>query len=122
MQIESVSNHMTKSEREVAELFQELDIPWTYEQPIFVWDENKRPRVWAPDFYLKPFDIYVEVCGSETFDYEYRRSIYNINGYKVVFLHLYKETNRWKEYLMNYLQRVTENRNVKLREIMNKII
>ena len=26
------------------------------------------------DFYLVPFGIYVEVCGSENFDYDYRKT------------------------------------------------
>ena len=61
---------MTNAEKEVADLLKEMGIKWTYEQPVFIWDENKRPRVWAPDFYLIPFGIYVEVCGSEHFDYD----------------------------------------------------
>lgn len=40
---------MTRSEREVADLLKNLGIRWSYEHPVFVWDENKRPRVWAPD-------------------------------------------------------------------------
>ena len=47
---ESIYNNMTRSEKEVAELLKNLGILWSYERPIFVWDENKRPRVWAPDF------------------------------------------------------------------------
>jgi hypothetical protein len=60
---------MTNAERKVANELKELGILWSFEQPVFVWDENKRPRVWTPDFYLKHFGIYIEVCGSEQFDY-----------------------------------------------------
>ena len=87
MKKESVYDQMTNAEREVAELLKDLGIKWSYEQPVFVWDENKRPRVWAPDFYLKQFGIYVEVCGSEDFNYGYRRKIFDKNGHKVIFLH-----------------------------------
>jgi len=62
---------MTKSEREVAELLRKIGIKWSYEQPVFVWDKNKRPRVWTPYFYLTQFGIYLEVSGSEKIDYEY---------------------------------------------------
>ena len=86
----SIYEKMTRSEREVAELLKKMGIRWSYEHPVFVWDENKRPRVWAPDFYLVNFGIYVEVCGSKDFDYEYRRKIFDDNGYRVIFLHLYK--------------------------------
>ena len=120
MQRESIYEKMTNAERKVAELLKDLGIKWSYEHPVFVWDENKRPRVWAPDFYLIPFGIYIEVCGSEKFDYEYRRKIFDNNGYRVIFLHLYKETNKWKNHLMSYLEVITNYRNHKLSEILRK--
>jgi len=111
---------MTKPEKEVAVLLKELGIQWSYEQPVFIWDENKRPRVWAPDFYLVPFGVYVEVCGSKNFDYQYRRKIFDSNGYKVIFLHLYKESNKWRYHLIKYLQLFTNHRCFKLNEILEK--
>lgn len=95
---------MTRSEREVADLLKKMGINWRYEHPVFVWDENKRPRVWAPDFFLVQYGIYIEVCGSSSFDYEYRKKIFHNNGYRVIFLHLYKEYNMWKKHLRKYLQ------------------
>lgn len=59
---------MSKSEKEVATALKNLGIQWSYEQPIFVWDDDKRPRVWASDFYLTQFEVYIEVCGSQDFD------------------------------------------------------
>ena len=112
---------MTNAEKEVAELLKDMGIKWSYEHPVFVWDENKRPRVWAPDFYLVPFGIYVEVCGSQNFDYEYRRKIFDKNGYKVIFLHLYKDPIKWRNHLMEYLERVTEYRNENLKEMKEKL-
>lgn len=112
---------MTRSEQEVAQFLKELGIFWSYEKPIYVWDKNERPRVWTPDFYLVPFGIFVEVCGSEDFDYEYRRITYKENGYNVIFLHLYKESEKWKEHLMKFLKGVTSYRNEKLNEILRKV-
>jgi hypothetical protein len=97
---------MTNAEREVAELLKDLGIRWSYEHPVFVWDENKRPRVWAPDFYLIHFGIYVEVCGSKDFDYDYRRKIFKINGYHVIFLHLYKDSYKWKKHFYKYIKKI----------------
>jgi len=114
----SIYDQMTNAEKEVANLLKEMRIKWAYEQPVFVWDENKRPRVWAPDFYLIQFGIYIEVCGSENFDYEYRRKIFDKNGYRVIFLHLYKETNKWKNHLINYLEMIIKIRNQKFNEIL----
>ncbi|MFH1102001.1 MAG: hypothetical protein V1726_08225 [Methanobacteriota archaeon] len=115
MQRESVYDRMTNAEREVASVLKEMKIQWAYEQPVFVWDENKRPRVWAPDFYLKNFGIYIEVCGSRTFDYDYRRKILDKNGYQVIFLHLYKETSKWRVYLISYLEKIMNYRYSKLK-------
>jgi hypothetical protein len=118
MQNESVYNRMTNVEKEVATVLKEFGIRWSFEQPVFVWDDNKRPRVWAPDFYLIHFGIYIEVCGSEKFDYEYRRKVFDINGYRVIFLHLYKESDLWKNHLLNYLQLFTQKRYQKLNSLL----
>ena len=117
---ESIYDNMTRCEKEVADLLKEMGIKWAYEKPVFVWDENKRPRVWAPDFYLVPFGIYVEVCGSASFDYDYRRKIFDDNGYRVIFLHLYKEKDKWMYHLTSYLQIFTKYRNRKLNEAIKK--
>jgi len=118
----SVYDRMTNAEKEVANVLKEFGIQWSYEQPVFVWDENKRPRVWAPDFYLTNFGVYIEVCGSKNFNYDYRRRIFDNNGYNVIFLHLYKEINLWKNHLLSYLQFFTNNRNQKLKKIFKKRI
>ena len=120
MKKESVYDQMTIAELEVANLLKEMGIKWSYEHPVFVWDENKRPRVWTPDFFLIPFEIYIEVCGSKDFDYEYRRKTYDNNGHKVIFLHLYKEKNKWKNHLNRYLEKFTNYRYKKLYQILNK--
>ncbi len=110
MQQISIYDKMTNAEREVAGLLKDMKIKWTYENPVFVWDENKRPRVWAPDFYLIPFGLYIEVCGSPDFDYEYRRKVFEKNGLKVIFLHLYKNHVEWKNHLVEYIILYTTQR------------
>jgi len=120
MQRVSIYDKMTNAEREVAELLKNLGIKWSYEHPVFVWDENKRPRVWAPDFYLVQFGVYIEVCGSDKFDYKYRRNIYNENGYDVIFLHLYKESDRWKYHLLSYLEKIMGYRYYKLNQVLRR--
>lgn len=117
---ESIYNKMTNAEKEVANVLKEFRIQWSYEQPVFVWDENNRPRVWAPDFYLIHFGIYVEVCGSDKFDYEYRRSIFDKNGYRVIFVHLYKSEGKWKRHLLRYLYVFMKDRNQKIYKIFQE--
>jgi len=111
---------MTRSEKEVADFLKNLGIHWSYEHPIFVLDENQRPRLWTPDFYLISFGVYVEVCGSSSFDYDYRRKILDKNGHKVIFLHLYKESKMWMNHLMRYLEKITDYRTHRLSVILKK--
>ena len=117
---ESIYDNMTRCEKEVANVLKEMGIKWAYEQPLFVWDENKRPRVWAPDFYLISFGIYIEVCGSEQFDYNYRRMIFDKNGYNVIFLHLYKDISKWKNHLIKYLEKILKYRYQKFNQVIVK--
>ena len=121
MQKELVYDRMTNAEKEVANVLKEFGIRWSFEQPVFVWDDEGRPRVWAPDFHLLHLGVYIEVCGSERFDYEYRKKIFNRNGYQVIFLHLYKEVDQWKFHLLSYLRLFINHRNFKLIELVEKI-
>ncbi len=113
----SIYKRMTRSEREVAHLLKELGIFWKYEKPVYVQDDDNRPRVWTPDFYLCQFAIYVEVCGSSNFDYEYRRKIFKMNDCQVIFLHLYKDTKNWKKHLFRSIELLMDYRNHKFNEI-----
>lgn len=117
---ESIYERMTHSERKVADVLKSLGIRWSFEQPVFVWDENDRPRVWTPDFFLHHFGIYLEVCGSQIFDYEYRRSIFDKNGYRVIFVHFYKSEGKWKRHLLQYLYIFTKERHQKLQKIFRE--
>jgi hypothetical protein len=111
---------MTNSERTVADHLKSLGIKWSYEQPVFVWDEHKRPRVWTPDFYLNHLGIYLEVCGSKHFNYDFRRKIYEKNGYNVIFVHTYKKTEYWRHHFIKYLQIFSELRNHIIDKILEK--
>lgn len=71
----SIYNDMMDSEKEVANYLSELSLYWIYQSPVFVYDEKGRPRVWTPDFYIPKLGIYIEVCGSEDFNYDYRDEI-----------------------------------------------
>ncbi|WXG43964.1 MAG: hypothetical protein WED04_08035 [Promethearchaeati archaeon SRVP18_Atabeyarchaeia-1] len=101
----SIFEDMTNAEREVAGFLSDLRIWWTFQQPVCVEDEKSRPRIWSPDFYLSELGLYIEVCGSERFDYSYREKIYKANRIPVIFVHLYKEGAKWSYFL---IQRIKE--------------
>ena len=95
--------NMSQPEREVSQLLDELGIWWKYEYPLFVYDEMDRPRIWTPDFYLPVLGIFVEVCGSQEVDYNYRERVYDKNACRVIFVHYYKEPEKWKSFLVQRL-------------------
>ena len=104
------------SEKEVAKHLDKLGIKYVYENPVFVYDDEGRPRVWTPDFYLPELGIYIEVCGNDKFNYEFREKIYKKMGISVVFLHWYKTKNKWKAYLSYRIIEIDESRHVKTKE------
>ena len=115
-----VYDDMTNSERQVADYLQELGLWWHYESPVFIKDEKERPRVWTPDFYIPMLGMYVEVCGSESLQaqYRYRETMYKKNNYSVVFLHLYKEKEKWKSYLLKRILQMENSRHSKVMKIL----
>ena len=46
--------------------------------------------------------------------------MYKENGYKVIFLHLFKDSNKWKKYFLYYLIEISKYRNDKLNGIIEK--
>jgi hypothetical protein len=114
---ESLYDDMTDAEKHVANYLKELDLWWRYEFPVFVYDEKERPRVWTPDFYIPRLGMYIEVCGSEDFDYDYREKIYQKNGFHVIFVHVYKEA-KWKSFLV---KKIMENEEQRHDEVMKML-
>jgi hypothetical protein len=106
----SVYEDMQESEIEVSEYLRNLNIKWQYEQPVYVLDDKDRPRVWTPDFYLPQLGIYLEVCGTDKFHYEYREIIYKKNHIPVIFIHRYKHKKEWQKYLKKRIEEIHQQR------------
>lgn len=113
---------MEQSEKEVAECLNQLGLSWIFESPVFVYDEKDRPRVWTPDFYIPKLGMHIEVCGSENFDYKYRESIYKKNGFPVVFVHFYKEKEKWRAFLLKRIMEIEEQRHAEVMKMINSLI
>jgi len=110
---------MTKPEREVARYLKKRDLWWVFEFPVFVYDEKNRQRLWTPDFYIPKLGLYIEVCGSEEFNYEYRKEIYEKNGIPVVFLHYYKRPRKWKSFLAKRVEEIEQQRKYEAKKLTN---
>lgn len=118
---DSVYADMEESERQVSDFLKELGLWWQYEHPVFVYDEKERPRVWTPDFHVPKLGMYLEVCGSEEFDYKYRAKIYKKNGYPVIFVHYYKKRKKWKNYLVKRIMEIEKKRHDEVMKMLHQI-
>jgi len=112
---------MMASERQVANFLDELGLPWVFEFPVFVYDERKRPRVWTPDFYIPKLGVYIEVCGSKEFDYDYRKKIYEGNNIPVIWLHYYKRPHSWQKFLFKRIREVEQKRHSEAMELIERV-
>lgn len=120
--MENAYSEMRQSEKEVSEFLDKLSLNWIFESPIFIYDEKERPRVWTPDFYVPKLGVFIEVCGSGDFKYEYREKIYKKNEFYVVFLHHYKEKEQWKTYLVKRIMEIEEQRHDEVMKIVSSVI
>lgn len=87
MRNQSIYDDMTTAERMVAEYINQLGFWWNFEQPVFVFDDKERPRVWSPDLYIPALGIYVEVIGNPNLsNYDYRWEVYQKNSIPIIFI------------------------------------
>ena len=117
MKTRSVYEKMTESEREVARYLEKKGLLWEFEFPVFVYEENNRPRLWTPDFYIPKLGLFVEVCGSEKYDYEYRRKVYNKNKIPVAFLNYYKNPTKWISHFKKRVAKIQRIREIELQKL-----
>jgi hypothetical protein len=113
---------MKKMKQIVAKFLNDMGFEWHSEHPVFVYDEKNRPRVWTPDFYIPSLQLYVEVCGSQTYDYSYREKILRKNQIQIVFLPLWKGNDEWKTILKKSVFKIEKNRHNKTMAIIDKFL
>ena len=118
----SIYEGMSNAEKKVADALQELGLWWWYEYPVFIYDEKKRPRVWTPDFYIPKLAMFIEVCGAKRDSYEYREKRFKENGYNIIFLHLYKDQTKWKNYLVNRIVEIEDHRHSEIEKMIGQIL
>ena len=58
-----VEPYKSRGEKLLAGFFKEAGIKFHYEYPILIIDEDKKIRVWYPDFWLPQLSIVVEYFG-----------------------------------------------------------
>lgn len=113
----SVYENMTHVQKKAAKYLKELNLLWIHEFPVFVYDDKKRPRLWAPDFYIPRLGIYIEVFENEQPENDFKEKILEENGYHIIFLHIYKEQYLWKKNLVRNLIEIENNRHFEIKKI-----
>ena len=51
----------------------------------------------------------------------YREKIYRKNGYHVIFVHLYKERKKWKNYLVKRIMEIEEKRHDEVMKMLRSL-
>lgn len=84
--------YRSRGEAQLGRLFENVGIPFQYEQPRYVYDRGRR-QTWHPDFTLPSYrDLIVEYAGmSDRPDYmaalAYKQAAYRANDLPAVFLY-----------------------------------
>jgi len=115
----STYHDMTESERQVSEYLNKLELDHIFQFPVFVYDDKNRPRVWSPDFYIPELGMYVEVQGSKDVNYDYRKTIYKKNGIPIIFIHFFKDEEKWKNYFIVTMKEFAE---AKYQQVMKMVV
>ena len=113
MNFNSVYDNMTSAELKVSDYINQLGLWWQYEQPVFVFDDKQRPRVWTPDFYIPELGMYIEVAGNREWNYEFREKVYELNRIPVIFVSI--QSHKWKEDLFVQMHAIHQQRWEKIR-------
>ena len=108
MNFNSVFDNMTSAEIKVSEYINQLGLWWQFEQPVFVFDDKQRPRVWTPDFYIPELGIYIEVKGNRNWNYEFREKVYELNRIPVIFVSI--QSQQWKQDLFTGIHAIHQSR------------
>jgi hypothetical protein len=95
-------------ERKIAEVLDKYGIPFKYESPVLVHDQQKKPRIWYPDFYLPTHGIYVEyygLCGHPSYDSlrERKQQAYQGAGLQVISVDGSVPRHRLEGYVLNQI-------------------
>ena len=65
--------------------------------------------------------IYIEVCGSKDFNYEYREKICQDNNISIIYLHFYKKQKYWQRFLIKKIKEVEEQRHFEAMKVIENL-
>ncbi len=95
----------SEGERRIAYFLNDNEIRYQYEPGVLVHPEDRKPRIWYPDFYLPEFGTYIEyygLKGKRNYDCGIKRkeTTYAKMGLDVIPVYPWTFTEDWKGYIM----------------------
>ena len=113
--ISKTNTFKSAGERKIAEVLDRYGISYKYESALLVQDDQNKPRLWYPDFYLPTFGVYVEYYGFKgSPDYDSLRmkkeQVYRSMGLQVVPVDPSVPQHKLDSYLFNEIYRFQRKR------------
>ena len=118
----SIYDDLPRSKKQLADFLNEMGLRWVHQFPVVVYDKQKILQVYSPDFYIPKLRMFIECCGSQDFDYEYRGDIYDINGIRVIFVHVDKDETKWKRYLFNRIREIEDQKYTEIIDSLSRLV
>ena len=122
--IEGSYSFKSEGEKRIAEVLNKYRIDFKYEWPVLIKDDDKKLRIWYPDFFLSKHGVYLEYFGYDNNpDYDNGRKrkekIYKEMKMDVISIDSkIRGDNQLENHLINQLYRIQTRR---LSEIKSKI-
>jgi hypothetical protein len=113
--------YKSKGEYEIAKLLHKLGFEFEYEFPIAIVDD-KKPKLWYPDFYLKEYQVVVEYFGMYAHNTNYannadhKKEVYKDCG--IQFVSIYHINKKWEEYLLKSILAHQEMKAKKMKHVL----
>jgi hypothetical protein len=118
--INTTNRFKSAGEKKIAGILDKYGISFKYESPVIVIDNDKKQRIWYPDFYLPQFGIYLEFYGFKgNHDYDNSRRIkeqvFKNLGYEVINIDTTVPKENIDNHIINQIYKVQRNRYRKIR-------
>jgi len=110
------SGFKSKGEKRIADILGKYNIDYKYESPLLIQDDDKKQRIWHPDFYLPEYGIYLEYYGIKgNADYNNsknkKNSIYQKMNLGVISIESKDiKSNNLEIYIINEIYRIQKSR------------
>lgn len=111
------NKYKSDGEKKIAEFLKQEHINFLYEHPLAITDEDRKIRVWYPDFWLIELNIVIEYIGMKGRYLEYDRGIERrkkiYNALKIDFIEISPGLlikHNWKRFIAMKILEIMESK------------